>query len=186
MPTDSTRRRASPRQILDILYRRYHRRFKLRLQKRFGNAQDAEDCVQEAFTRAAEAGQLPHVRQLRAYINRVLHNLQTELARYNLREREVLTVSSDLVDYASEHPCEVSDGISVAEYELDLGRMIMRLPGRRGRVFRLSYEGYSYSEIALKLGISESAVGQDLMHARKELWKMLCPSGGAADDDDTD
>ena len=185
MSTDPTRRRPSERQILDVIYRRYHRRFNIRLQKRFGNRQDAEDCVQEAFTRAAEFGALAQIPWLRAYANRVLDNLHTELVRRRLREREVVTVSSDLLEEAAEHPRELSAGMTEAELELDLAKMVMHMTGRRGQVFRLSFEGYTYPEIALQLGISESVVGQDLMHARKELRKMLYPSGGAADDNDT-
>jgi len=183
MASGPPRRRATDRQILNILYRRYCRRLKLRLQRFFRNPQDANDCVHEAYTRAGERGELADIRWLRAYINRIVRNLRSEVIRIGRRERDVLTVSSELADYAAEHPVDLSPEMTEAEFELDLIAMIQHLPDRRGRVFRLSLEGYSYREIALQLGISVAAVGQDLMHARQELEEMLIPRGGTADEE---
>jgi RNA polymerase sigma factor (sigma-70 family) len=180
MATAPTRRRATDRHILDILYRRYYRRCKCRLQRRLADPQLAEDLVQEAFARAGERGELANVRWLRAYLNRIVRHLRYEVSLVRRNEREVLTVSSALADHTSKNPFIQSLGMAEPECELDLTAMVARLPDRRGRAFRLSFEGYSYREIAHQLGISEAAVGQDLMHARQELEEMLNSCGGAA------
>lgn len=183
MATAPTRRRATDRHILDILYRRYYPRLKSRLRRRLHDPQLAEDCVQEAFTRAGERGELSNVRNLRAYLNRIVRHLRYEVWRVVRHEREVLTVSTARAEHCSEHPISLAPGMAEPECELDLAAMIAHLPDRRGRVFRLSLDGYSYGEIALKLGISEAAVGQDLMHARQEIEEMLNSCGGAAHDE---
>jgi RNA polymerase sigma-70 factor (ECF subfamily) len=180
MATAPTTRRATDRHILDILYRRYYRRFKARLQRRLHDPQQAEDLVQEAFTLAGECGALGDKRWLRAYLNRIVRNLRYGVERAARTEREILTVSSALAEQNSERLVTQLPGMTEAELELELTRIITRLRGRRGQVFRLSFEGYSYREIALRLGISEAAVGQDLMHARQEIEELLNSCGGAA------
>jgi RNA polymerase sigma-70 factor (ECF subfamily) len=175
-------RRRNDRHILGTLYRRYFRRLKRQLQRSLVDSQQAEDCAQETFTRVGERGGLDNVRLKRAYLHRIVRNLQHEVSRIVRSEREVLTVSSSLADVRAERPAHPSFGMTEVECELDLATVVRQLQGRRGSAFSLLLEGYSYREIALRLGISEAAVGQDLMRARMEIEKMLSSRGGAVHD----
>jgi RNA polymerase sigma-70 factor (ECF subfamily) len=134
-----------------------------------GNSTDAEDLVQEALARAL--GRLRPwrpVRDLRAYLFTVLHNLYVD--EYRSRRAAPTTVD---IDNVLHHPAAPPDQDHRLELR-DLARGLALLPvEQREVVLLVGLEGLTYVEVARVLDIPIGTVMSRLSRARRHLRELV-------------
>ncbi len=129
-----------------------------------GDATDAEDAVQESYTRAYDAlSRGRYDEQLR--VEAWLVTIVTRVAIDALRSRKRQPPGSD------DEPCSQR---ALSEDQLaavvELGRWLSELgPEQRAAVVLKHMEGMTCAEVAVVLGISEGAVEQRLLRAKAAL-----------------
>ncbi|HBI51357.1 MAG TPA: RNA polymerase subunit sigma [Ruminococcaceae bacterium] len=127
------------------------------------NAVDADDISQEVFlklyTYSGEFSGSEHIRAwlLRCTVNRSKDHLRSHWQKY----------SEPLESIPEQEDTKPDDTDSLSEVFMKLSRKL------RITMYLHYYQGYSVTETAKLLGISESAVGVRLMRGRKKLGKLL-------------
>ena len=146
------------------------------------NRADAEDLVQETFTRAyAYFGQFEPGTNLRAWLYRILTN--TFLSSCRKRQREPQPAPADEIQdrqlaRAASYP---SSGLMPAEVEVlehlpdyRVLQALRQLPGAsRTVVYLADVEGYAYREIADLMGTPIGTVMSRLHRGRHQLRELL-------------
>jgi RNA polymerase sigma-70 factor, ECF subfamily len=145
------------------------------------NPADAEDLVQETFTKAyASFHRFEPGTNVKAWLYRILTN--TFITTYRKRQREARsTITGDLLDRpsAGADPCQ--PGLTSAESEAlerlpdpDIQHAFHRLPEDfRVAVYLADVEGYAYKEIADITGAPVGTVTSRLHRGRRLLRDML-------------
>jgi RNA polymerase sigma-70 factor (ECF subfamily) len=144
------------------------------------NRADAEDLVQETFTRAYAAfGQFEPGTNLKAWLYRILTN--TFLSSYRKRRRDPV-LAAEIQDWqlapAASH---ASSGLKPADAEVlehlpdpRVKRALRELPDEfRAAVYLADVEGYAYGEIAGMTGTSVGTVASRLYRGRRQLRDLL-------------
>lgn len=146
------------------------------------NPQDAEDLVQEAYTKAYSAfHQYKPGTNLKAWLYRILTN--TYINIYRKRQRQPQQANTDTVEdwqmaQAAEHS---SSGLRSAEAEAldhlpdtDVKEALQQIPEEfRLAVYFSDVEGFAYKEIAEILNIPIGTVMSRLHRGRKLLRTLL-------------
>jgi len=146
-------------------------RFAMRLT---GNAEAAEEVVQEALVRAARsrstfAG--------RARFKTWLFQIVVNAFRDRLSERASRILPESLPDGLSDGRArDPAAQAQAAEQGRVIASMVSALPARQREVLVLhAYEGLSTVEVAAVLGVSEQNVRTNLHLARRRLRELLAP-----------
>ncbi|MFC4278071.1 RNA polymerase sigma factor [Achromobacter aloeverae] len=141
------------------------------LQHRLGDRHEAEDALQESFTRLAAAGQATSPRNQRPYLFQIAANLLRDRAREQSRQGPVKMVSFDDPETRADDvpvdasACPVS---STAHRERlhRLGQALQELPERQREAFVLHrFDGLTQDEVADRMGISRRMVTKHLSRA---------------------
>ena len=146
------------------------------------NPSDAEDLVQEAYTKAYSAfHQYKPGTNLKAWLYRILTNTYINL--YRKRQREPLRTSTDTVEdwqmaQAAEH---TPTGLRSAEVEAldhlpdsDVKNALQAIAEEfRLAVYFVDVEGFPYKEAAEILGVPIGTVMSRLHRGRKQLRELL-------------
>jgi RNA polymerase sigma-70 factor, ECF subfamily len=151
--------RTRDEQVFRTLYRIHTpRMFSLALRLVGGNQHDAEDIVQDAWSRACRLlSQFRGDSQLSTWLCGIVVNCFRELRRQNWEE-------------AGEIPEQTAPSTSSS----DLEQLVRRLPERSRVVLVLhDIEGYTHGEIAHTLGIAEGTSKHHLFRARRCLAEWL-------------
>ena len=146
------------------------------------NPSDAEDLVQEAYTKAYSAfHQYKPGTNLKAWLFTILHN--TARNRVRDRRREAVTFDSETVDRAADAPPDVGAVRFVDTPETlllretldpDLKAAIEALPDAfRQAVWLRDVEEFSYAEIASMLAIPAGTVMSRISRGRRMLFDRL-------------
>lgn len=137
--------------------------------KRAFDPQEAEDLVQEVFTRLAARSDAPRMENPEAYIFQTAANLLRDRARRDMTRsaaiREFAENSREAFEEISpERVLQGRQGVA------DLQRALLELPERTRAIFVLHrFEELKYSEIAHRLGISVSSVEKHMMDALRHI-----------------
>jgi RNA polymerase sigma-70 factor, ECF subfamily len=154
------------------------------------NPADAEDLVQETFTKAyVHFGQFEPGTNMKAWLYRILTN--TFISSYRKRQREPrIAAAGEIQDRT---PALVGNDpaatLNSAETEvLDrqpdprVTRALQALnQDLRTLVYLADVEGYAYQEIASVMGIRIGTVASRLHRARAKLRELLSDYGGTSD-----
>ncbi len=132
-----------------------------------GNAFDAEDVVQEAFTGAFRGlGGFQGRSSVKTWLTRILMTQAARSRRSKSRRRP--EVNQDAVD-ASEVPPSAAAGV-----KMDLHAALAKLSDEHRRILLLrEFDGMSYDELAQTLDVPRGTVESRLHRARAELREKL-------------
>ena len=149
-----------------------------------GDADEAEDVLQEAFINAcAHIGEFEGRSGLGTWLHRIVRN--TALGRLRSQARRAGKVTSDETELAAlpDDAPEIEDQVLARELGARLEDAILSLPPSTRAAFVLrDLEGLSTADAAAELDISESALKVRLHRARQSLREVLSASeaGGSA------
>jgi RNA polymerase sigma-70 factor (ECF subfamily) len=152
---------------LAALYADEHGRLQRFLMRRGMSASAAADIVQEAFLRLLRAPR-EEVRDLRSYLFQTTGNLAVDDVR---RQRRNALGHAVELDDAIVDPAPLPDAILISREEFQaLHGALAELPPRSREVLILhKFEGLSYAEIAVRLGITKNTVMVHMVKAMSGL-----------------
>lgn len=148
-------------------YRDRYARYALHM---LGNREDAEEALQDAFTRAYRSlARCEDPERFGAWLFRILVNrCRTVGARRNRRARTFITDETALHEAAEEHPAERS------AWREEIDRALARLRPEQREAFLLKYvEELGYDEMSRLTGVGISALKMRVMRACERLRELL-------------
>ncbi len=153
------------------------------LRARCGNADDADDCLQELWLKSANVPDGP-IANGRAYLFRMANNLLLDRRRgqHRAMQRDRRWLEDGGEDVTAElrvDPDLPADEILAQQQEADvLAKAIAALPPGAQRALRLHrFDGYGQAEVATIMGISRSGVEKHLALAMRHLRGTLADCG---------
>jgi len=145
------------------------------------NVQDAEDAVQETFLRVHRSGELPNVREVKAWLARIAFRVALD-GIHRRPKAEVEELSQDGFQGQAAEP-GAERQLILKEQAVILHRLIVTLPEELRHPLVLStVEEMSSVEIGKVLGIPEATVRTRLFRARQMLKEKLAVRTGGGDD----
>lgn len=151
------------------------------LARRFVSAEDASECVNDAYLRAWGAIPPERPTHLRAYLAKLTRNLALDRRRaYGAEKRgngEADAVLDELAEIVGASETAES-AVTARELGEAVNRFVRGLPRREGDVFvRRCFFADSTAEIARRYGMSENNVKVTLSRTRKKLRTYLESEG---------
>jgi RNA polymerase sigma-70 factor (ECF subfamily) len=138
-----------------------------------GNADDAEDCLQETFLAAVTFSERQRVRSWPSVLRYLAVARATDMLRQRLSREKRNCNAPDAALHTNQNEDPAAD-MAVAELSDRLREALAQLPPRQSQVFVLRFlEQMSYREIAAALELKTSAVGVALHVARRRLRDLL-------------
>jgi len=137
------------------------------LWRMLGDANDAEDCLQETFLRALRSKDGRPIRAPRAWLYAVATNIARTHFRRRHRRGEVA------IDEAEDLPAEDSPE-SVRDQARAVRRAVERLPGKQQAALVLRrYQGLSYIDIGIALETTPEAARANVYQALRKLRALF-------------
>lgn len=155
------------------LYRRHHQRLYRYCLYRLGEPHEAQDVVQEAFTRAwVKAGRLQGDLKFYPWLRTIAGNLCTDVGRRRARVQPAPEVDSGATDGGQE---QIVERVDIALLE----QAMSRLPDRHREVLELrETAGLTYEQLAARTGTSVGTVESLLWRARQGLKRQFAVVSG--------
>lgn len=152
----------------DEVYHRYKRRITVNLFALLKDRHLVEETLQELFCRVWEKRHnIDPAQSIQAYLYRIGSNLVNDHYRKLARNRQLSEKFWDVVQAQSQSQPEAAVQKAMDEA---LYKAIEQLPPQCQRVFKLcKIEGKSYEEVGSMLGISVSAVKDNIIRANRFL-----------------
>jgi RNA polymerase sigma-70 factor, ECF subfamily len=148
------------------------RMLKRRAERMCGNADDAEDLVQEAIERLLQSNP-PEVRCIPALLTTILHNLFIDYCRAKNRRPSHEPIN-DQHEYVTQLEADGAEPEWTRITVADIRNAADELEPVYREVYLLrTFELRSYDDIARKLGIARVTVGTRLHRARHKLREVL-------------
>jgi len=142
------------------------------LKARLGNAEDAEDVLQELWLRLSTMNSAP-IAQPGGYIFRMANNLATDRHRSILASARRESEWVETYGQSGEVAPSVQAGMLASERLRQIDAAVAALPERTARIFRLyRYEDMPRRSIAERIGISVSAVEKHLQTAYRAIHQL--------------
>jgi RNA polymerase sigma-70 factor, ECF subfamily len=142
---------------VDRLFAQWYQRLVASIRRRLGDGDDAEDVAQEAFVRLLDE-EAPF--NARAWLFTVARRLASDRQRAARRhERLALLHSAD--------PDSLDPAVERAESVAAVREVLAALTERERQLLLLHHDGYSYREIAARIGVSPASVGSLLTRAHR-------------------
>lgn len=144
------------------------------LRKRLRDPQQANDVVQEVFSRLVRVHHPELVKKPHSYLFGIAFHVIREMRLQE--EQEVVSYDSLAVEDAAEHPShvaqdELSDRLNI---QAQVERALVELPDiHRALVLMCKRDGMTYEEAAVATGISVHMVEKHLVRARAKLLGMM-------------
>ncbi len=155
--------------MVQRLFNQYRPELKRSVQSTLGNADDAEDIVQDAFHNLIRMESLEKVENPRAF----LHKTATNLALNHLRKNRYRQSHIESLDPEEQSPTLEREVFAIDDVE-KLQKRIHSLPELTREVFLLNrMSGLSYTEIGKQLNLSNSQVQKHISKALSFLRKFL-------------
>ncbi len=149
---------------------RYRDRYARYAYHMLGNREDAEEALQDAFTRAYRSlARCEDPERFGAWLFRILVNrCRTMGARRGRRARTFVVDEIALLEAAEEHPAEQ------AAWREEIDRALQRLRADQREAFLLKYvEDLGYEDMSLLTGVGVSALKMRVMRACERLRELL-------------
>jgi RNA polymerase sigma-70 factor (ECF subfamily) len=132
------------------------------LDRTLGDGQLATDIAQEAFIRLFDRGAMPA--EPVAWLITVVNNLVRDDYRRTGRRLRLLEHAGYNVGHSSERP-DAAMAVDRQERRGQVRQALSHLSARDRQALLLRHSGYSYREIGVALGITETSVGTILLRA---------------------
>ena len=141
---------------LESLYGAHHGWLKSWLTRKLQSAFDADDIAQDTFIRVMGSDTLSTIRDPRSFLCTIAKRVMVDLFRRNALEKAYLEMLALMPENLAPSPEERESQLETLQL---IDSMLDGLNGKTREAFLLSQlDGLTYSEIALKLGISVSSV----------------------------
>lgn len=128
------------------------------LHSRFPQLQDADDVIQETYSRVWREKMSGSIRHVRAFMFTAARNVALDLFRRRQTVQLEPLTQSEATNVVKEEPSAAEAIHQRQELEI-LAQAVQTLPLRCRQVIMLRYlKGYSYKEIATTLGVSPETV----------------------------
>lgn len=153
-----------------VLVERYRDRYARYAFHMLGNREDAEEALQDAFTRAYRSlARCEDPERFGAWLFRILVNrCRTMGARRGRRSRMFVADETALLDASQEHPAEQT------AWREEIDRALQRLRPEQREAFLLKYvEDLGYDEMSRLTGVGVSALKMRVMRACERLRELL-------------
>lgn len=156
------------------LYRRHHQRLYRYCLYRLGEAHEAQDVVQESFTRAwANAQRIQGDLRFYPWLRTIAGNLCTDVGRRRSRVQPEAAVDSGSVDGGQESRLDKEVDLALLE------QAMARLPERHRQVLVMrEAAGLSYEQLADETGTTVGSVESLLWRARQGLKRQFAVVSG--------
>ena len=138
--------------------------------KLLGSVKDSEDIVQDVFSKLWETrDRIDPERNIKSYLYVISRNaaLKHMQKSYVLGQQEPMSFSWQ------EDGLSADDEIIAKETALLIECAIQNMPARRREVFQLYRDGFSYEQIAEKLGLTQHNVRKYVMRGRRTIEELL-------------
>ncbi|MEH6809810.1 MAG: sigma-70 family RNA polymerase sigma factor [Hyphomonas oceanitis] len=170
---------------LTHLYHLHHPELLRFSRSRIGNAEDAEDLVQEAFISASRAYSDKPVEELRPLLFTILRNLTRDYLKSGYgRSRHMTAEISEMGDRLACHRTatpeqQVMDAqlLAIAQAAIDTLK-----PRQREALELHRLEGLTHDQIARRLAVSPRTVRSDIAEALAAIAKSLSQAGAPRPD----
>ena len=152
------------------LVARYRDRYARYAFHMLGNREDAEEALQDAFTRAYRSlARCEDPERFGAWLFRILVNrCRTLGARRGRRARTFVVDETALLEAAEDHPADRS------AWREEIDRALQRLRTEQREAFLLKYvEEVGYDEMSQMTGVGVSALKMRVMRACERLRELL-------------
>jgi len=153
-----------------VLVGRYRDRYARYAFHMLGNREDAEEALQDAFTRAYRSlSRCEEPERFGAWLFRILVNrCRTLGARRGRRARTFVVDEGAILDAAEEHPADR------AAWREEIDRALQQLRAEQREAFLLKYvEDMGYDEMSQQTGVGVSALKMRVMRACDRLRELL-------------
>ena len=150
--------KAGNMKAFDTIYHQYCNRLFGFVMKLIKEKNDAEEIVQEVFTRLwASRQQIDEYASFDSYLFTITYNTSMSLLRKRLSEKKYMEHLGNIQDEVSE--ANAIEEIQYSELNQKYKDILNQLTPRQKEIFLLSREeGLTHKEIAAKLGISKNTV----------------------------
>ncbi len=158
---------------LDELYRAHASRLTRFLARRTGSRDDAQDLVQDVFSRFAGLGQakVNTIERPEAYLNRVTRNLLRNLVKTKSRRSAHLHVVADNESLAGPDQQRLLESRDMLRR---LEAAMLKLKPKTREIFMAHrLDGMSYAEIAERTGLSMKGVEKQMSKAIAHIDRTL-------------
>lgn len=136
-----------------------------------GNAEDANDLMQDTFERALRLASNEMPDNVRAWLITVMHNLFFDQLRQRVRQPPVVPMQEE-TDVPEPDPEAEPEWASISPAQLEAA--LAKLDKRFRKVYEMHcLAGASYDEIARRLKITKTTVGTRLARARQKVRELL-------------
>lgn len=158
-----------------VLVARYEKPFYRRALSVVKVHEDAQEVVQDAFTRIYLFAGRYHLQEGARFSSWAYTILQrVAFTRYQKLKRHNSTIAPLLPEHYEALPDTCDDAFATLTVRDEVFRVLAQLPEAAARVLRLQFlEGYTQKEIARKEGITVSAIKTRVHRAKKLLGTML-------------
>ncbi|MEO7083730.1 MAG: RNA polymerase sigma factor [Gemmatimonadaceae bacterium] len=153
-----------------ILVERYHDRYARYAFHMLGNREDAEEALQDAFTRAYRSlGRCEDPERFGAWLFRILVNrCRTLGARRGRRAQTFVVDETAILEAAEEHPADRN------AWREEIDRALQQLRTEQREAFLLKYvDDMGYDEMSQLTGVGVSALKMRVMRACERLRELL-------------
>jgi RNA polymerase sigma-70 factor, ECF subfamily len=153
-----------------VLVERYRDRYARYAFHMLSNREDAEEALQDAFTRAYRSlARCEDTERFGAWLFRILVNrCRTMGARRGRRARTFVSDEGALMEASHDHPAEQN------AWREEIDRALQQLRSEQREAFLLKYvEDMGYDEMSLLTGVGVSALKMRVMRACDRLRELL-------------
>lgn len=141
---------------------------------RCGDPDTAEDLVQEAMVRLWRRRAGEPLSDPEAWLYTTVRHLILDGAKVARNRRRLL--AGEPVRVSEQEPADRA--VEREEERERVQGVLERMPERGREILMLRYSGYSYREIADRVGVASGSVGTLLARAERRFLELLGPAGG--------